>query len=119
MLRDAQPHARDGNQGRAVSYYDAMREEMNHAIEHDICNLCFYHVMMGLINNAESEHKFLYDEFMNAKGDRIKAENAKLRELVEEAVEAASLDDVRDWSIGHRLRLIRQARELGIETDDV
>ena len=49
----------------------------------------------------------------------LKAENEKLRELVEDAVEAASLDDVRDWSIGHRLRLIRQAKELGIETDDV
>lgn len=49
----------------------------------------------------------------------LETENAKLRELVEDAVEAASLDDVRDWSIGHRLRLIRQARELGIETDDV
>jgi citrate lyase alpha subunit len=44
-----------------------------------------------------------------------RAENEKLKELVEDAVEAASLDDVRDWSIGHRLRLIRQARELGIE----
>ena len=65
-----------------MSYYDAMREVMDNAIEHDICNLYFYHVMMGLINKAESEHKFLYDEFMNAKGDRIKAENAKLRELV-------------------------------------
>jgi hypothetical protein len=42
----------------------------------------------------------------------------RLRELVEDAVEAASLDDVRDWPIGHRLRLIRQARELGIEVDD-
>ena len=55
-----------------------------------------------------------------AKSDEmLREENERLRELVEEAVEAASLDDVRDWSIGHRLRLIRQARELGIETDDV
>ena len=55
-----------------------------------------------------------------SKSDKmLREENERLRELVEEAVEAASLDDVRDWSIGHRLRLIRQARELGIETDDV
>ena len=54
-------------------------------------------------------------ERCNADLDRLEAENEKLRELVEDAVEAASLDDVRDWSIGHRLRLIRQARELGIE----
>jgi hypothetical protein len=55
-----------------------------------------------------------------AKSDKmLREENERLRELVEEAVEAASLDDVRDWAIGHRLRLIRQARELGIETDDV
>ena len=79
-----------------MSYYDAMREVMDNSIEHDICNLYFYHVMMGLINKAESEHKFLYDEFMNAKGDRIKAENAKLRELadaVKEFVEDTHCED--------------------------
>ena len=56
----------------------------------------------------------------HTKSDKmLREENERLRELVEEAVEAASLEDVRDWSIGHRLRLIRQARELGIEADDV
>lgn len=55
-----------------------------------------------------------------AKSDEmLRKENERLRELVEEAIDAASLDDVRDWPIGHRLRLIRQAKELGIETDDV
>ena len=75
-----------------MSYYDAMREVMDNAIEHDICNLYFYHVMMGLINKAESEHKFLYDEFMNAKGDRIKAENAKLREKCDDLTRLANID---------------------------
>ena len=98
-----------------MSYYDAMREEMNHAIEHDICNLYFYHVMMGLINNAESEHKFLYDEFMNAKGDRIKAENAKLRELI--------FDMLVDEERGHNdddmyYEHVRLAKELRIEVDE-
>ena len=67
----------------------------------------------------DSEFTFVRSTMHDERVDRLKAENEKLRELVEDAVEAASLDDVRDWSIGHRLRLIRQARELGIETDDV
>ena len=57
-----------------MSYYDAMREVMNHAIDHDICNLYFFHVMMGLINKAESEHN---DESL-----KLRMENKKLRELV-------------------------------------
>ena len=75
-----------------MSYYDAMRDVMDHAIEHDICNLYFFHVMMGLINKAESEHKFLYDEFMNDKGDRIKAENAKLRKENDDLRRLANID---------------------------
>jgi hypothetical protein len=63
----------------------------------------------------DSEFTFVRSTMHDERVDRLKAENEKLRELVEGAVEAASLDDVRDWSIGHRLRLIRQARELGIE----
>lgn len=61
----------------------------------------------------------LFTNDSRAKSDeRLREENAELRELVKDAVEAASLDDVRDWPIGHRLRFIRQARELGIEIDD-
>ena len=47
----------------------------------------------------------------------ILTENAKLRELVREAVDAASLKDMRDWRYGKRLAFLREARELGIEGD--
>lgn len=118
-----------------MSYYDAMREVMDNAIDHDICNLYFYHVMMGLINKAESEHKFLYDEFMNAKGDRVKAENAKLREMVRDvghllfAIDADYCAACPRDSINHPCPVHTvgsgeclykaDIRELGIETDDV
>ena len=109
-----------------MSYYDAMREVMDNAIEHDICNLYFYHVMMGLINNAESEHKFLYDEFMNAKGDRIKAENEKLRELVRDmCICMCNITNAdytcKDCLLSNDTRncdFERRMEELGIEVDE-
>lgn len=45
-------------------------------------------------------------------------ENEKLRELVREAVDAASFKDMRDWRYGKRLAFLREARELGIEEDE-
>lgn len=48
----------------------------------------------------------------------LQVENAKLRELVREAVDAASLKDMRDWRYGKRLAFLREARELGIEVEE-
>lgn len=50
--------------------------------------------------------------------ERLAADNAKLRELVREAVDAASLKDMRDWRYGKRLAFLREARELGIEVSE-
>ncbi len=57
----------------------------------------------------------LSDDAENAR--QIIAENAKLLELVREAVDAASLKDISDWRYGKRLAFLREARELGIEAD--
>ena len=46
------------------------------------------------------------------------AENAKLWELVQEAVDAASLKDIKDWRYGKRLAFLRKARELGIVKEE-
>lgn len=49
--------------------------------------------------------------------ERLVSENAKLRELVQEAVDVASLKDMRDWRYGKRLAFLREASELGIEVE--
>ena len=46
---------------------------------------------------------------------RLEKENERLRGIVGDAVEAASLDDINDWPYGHRLRLVAEAKKLGIE----
>lgn len=54
---------------------------------------------------------------LEGENERLEDENERLRGIVGDAVEAASLDDINDWPYGHRLRLVAEAKKLGIEVE--
>ncbi len=72
---------------------------------HDLCE--------RLMRNDDTADRDTYHTIVGIANDvaEMEAENAKLRELVQEAADAASLKDMRDWRYGKRLAFLREARE--------
>ena len=61
----------------------------------------------------EGQLKAAHERETNA----LRDENERMRDLMRDVVEGLSLDDIRDWPYGHRLRILGEARKLGIEVD--
>ena len=64
-----------------------------------------------------SVNTLAHNERLMEENERLEDENERLRGIVGDAVEAASLDDINDWPYSHRLRLVAEAKKLGIEVE--